>query len=122
MARKRRGAVLRLCALLLAIAALSCYFLTLKKGYHGDEGSTFALANGDANWYLNTLSYQPGGLQQFCLDHVFTGGFFSSVHNLASIAVDLVQNGAQSEWYTLFQEQYAMSTARTGWMDGAYFQ
>ena len=30
MARKRRGAVLRLCALLLAIAALSCYFLTLK--------------------------------------------------------------------------------------------
>ena len=122
MARKRRGAVLRLCALLLAIAALSCYFLTLKKGYHGDEGSTFALANGDANWYLNTLSYQPGGLQQFCLDHVFTGGFFYSVHNLASIAVDLVQNGAQSEWYTLFQEQYAMSTARTGWMDGAYFQ
>lgn len=107
MKQKKTAAALRLCALLLVITALAGWFLTQKSGYHLDEGLSLSLANGEGDWEYRTLFYEPGGLRQFCLDHVFTGGFFSSIRNVFTIGLDYLRNGQDSPWYTIYSENYA---------------
>ena len=118
MKQKKTAAALRLCALLLAVAALSCWFLTQKSGYHLDEGLTLSLANGEGDWEYRTMFYEPGGLRQFCLDHVFTGGFFSSVSNVFTIGLDFLRNGHDSPWYAVYCENYAPALGGMAWVDG----
>ena len=118
MKQKKTAAALRLCALLLAVAALACWFLTQKSGYHLDEGLSLSLANGEGDWEYRTMFYEPGGLRQFCLDHVFTGGFFSSIRNAFTIGLDFLRNGHDSPWYAIYNENYASSLGGMAWVDG----
>lgn len=117
MLHKRSAAALRLLALLLAVAALSCFFLTQKSGYHWDEGFTFALANGNGDWDYSTRSPARGDLQQFCREQIFTGGFEESVRNLFSAATDFLKNREASPWYQLYAEQYASNKSAPAWVD-----
>lgn len=109
--------MLRLCALLLAIAALACFFLTQKAGYHLDEGLTMSLANGEGDMEFRTMAVEPGGLRRFCLDYVFDGSFFSSIKNIFAIGFDFLQKGENSQWYQLYQESYAPSAGGMAWVD-----
>ena len=119
MKQKKTAAALRLCALLLVITALAGWFLTQKSGYHLDEGLSLSLANGEGDWEYRTLFYEPGGLRQFCLDHVFTGGFFSSIRNVFTIGLDYLRNGQDSPWYTIYSENYAPALGEMAWVNGA---
>lgn len=109
--------MLRLCALLLAIAALASFFLTQKAGYHLDEGLTLSLANGEGDMEFRTMAVEPGGLRRFCLDYVFDGSFFSSIKNIFVMGFDFLQNGENSQWYQLYHESYAPSVGGMAWVN-----
>ena len=119
MKQKKTAAALRLCALLLVITALAGWFLTQKSGYHLDEGLSLSLANSEGDWDYRTLFYELGGLRQFCLDHVFTGGFFSSIRNVFTIGLDYLRNGQDSPWYAIYSENYAPALGEMAWVNGA---
>ena len=119
MKQKKTAAALRLCALLLVITALAGWFLTQKSGYHLDEGLSLSLANSEGDWEYRTLFYEPGGLRQFCLDHVCTGGFFASIRNVFTIGLDYLRNGQDSPWYAIYSENYAPALGEMAWVNGA---
>lgn len=109
--------MLRLCALLLAIAALACFFLTQKAGYHLDEGLTMSLANGEGDMEFRTMAVEPGGLRRFFLDYVFDGSFFSSIKNIFVMGFEFLQKGENSQWYQLYHESYAPSVGGMAWVN-----
>ena len=80
----------------LICVAISCFFVSLKEGFHMDELLSFELANAEFNpWIVTT---QPEGrLAKFVHSEIDGETFGETVDNLAAVVKDVLQNRGGSK-------------------------
>ncbi|MCM1541482.1 MAG: hypothetical protein NC121_09480 [Blautia sp.] len=89
----------------LVCAAVFCFFVSCKQGYHMDELLSFELANAEFNpWIVPT---QPEGrLAKFVHNEIDGGTFGETVGNLADTVKDVLENRGNSKLLTYTADVY----------------
>lgn len=97
----------------LICAAISCFFISMKEGFHMDELLSFELANAEFNpWIVTT---QPEGrLAKFVHNEIDGETFGETVNNLTGVVKDVLQNRGGSKLLSYTADVYEEPVWITG--------
>ncbi|MDE6674876.1 MAG: hypothetical protein K2K19_08730, partial [Acetatifactor sp.] len=100
-------------AVLIAVALVQCFFISLKEGYHMDELLTFELANAEYNpWIVPT---QPvGRLAKFMQQEIYEDSLGETLANLKDTVVDVLRNRGDSKLLSYQADVYEQPVWITG--------
>lgn len=97
----------------LVCVAVSCFFVSLKEGFHMDELLSFELANAEFNpWIVTT---QPEGrLAKFVHNEIDGETFGETIGNLSAVVKDVLQNRGSSKLLSYTADVYEEPVWITG--------
>ena len=100
-------------SVVLVCVAVSCFFVSMKEGFHMDELLSFELANAEFNpWIVTT---QPEGrLAKFVHNEIDGDTFGETVDNLAAVVKDVLQNRGGSKLLNYTADVYEEPVWITG--------
>lgn len=107
-----KGKVYEIIIVLLCVT-MSCFFVSLKEGFHMDELLSFELANAEFNpWIVTT---QPEGrLAKFVHNEIDGENFGETVDNLSAAVKDVLQNRGSSKLLSYTADVYEEPVWITG--------